>query len=170
MAADLEIAIFVGAEDPFDEADLSVDQFNAGDAVRMDTGAGVDIALAFTLRKGKGGAVRMPGGEIGMVGARPVFQARADRSAPLIVFGCAGRILDTGQFQRPPEITDKPAGDLPELIVQQVSLMSVQQMDAPSADRVFEDQGFGGGRQETGSRTGRRAKPGTAFDAVVITP
>ena len=114
--------------------------------------------------------MRVPGGKISLAGARPVFEARADRFAPMIIFGGAGGVFDTGQFQRFPEITDKPAGNLPELVVQRVSLMPVQQVDAPPADRVFEDQGFDGGRQETGSRTGRRAKPGTAFDAVVIAP
>ncbi len=111
----------------------------------------------------------MSGCKIGAA-ARPVFQARADRIAPLVVFGGAGGVFDARQLQRLPEITDKPAGSQPKLVIQRIDLMPVQQVKTSPADRVFENQRFCGGRQEAVRRSRGGTESGTAFDAVMIAP
>ena len=65
MPADLQIAVLIRARSPLDETDLIIDDFKAGDGVRVNTGAAVEV-FAFVRRRG--GGTRRNGRAVGVTG------------------------------------------------------------------------------------------------------
>lgn len=135
--------------------------FDTGDALRVDTTAGIHIGEVCSVQSW---AVSMSGdqrisrfcGKAGQTLLNFVFMP--------VVFGRAGRVQHTIAFQRTPDVAHKETVDLPAGGVPKICLMPVGQIDTAAAAGVFQNQAFveGQSRKQFLMTLGVRAEIGTA--------
>ena len=86
---DIKFSHIVGLDAPFDQGDLTVLDFDAGDAARMNAASGVKIAGIFVAQHR---AVRVSGHEVTAPADCPSGQPALTFMAAVVVFCCTGGV------------------------------------------------------------------------------
>ena len=118
--------IGIGSKGPFYQTDVHIFQFQAGNAVRMNTASAIIITdIGFR----KCGAVCMSGDQDMVFLFSPVVQTLLRFLLFGIIFGCAGRIQDAIVFQGFPQISHQKTGKTPEGGIEKICLMPMGEID-----------------------------------------
>ena len=169
FSADIEIPALIHTGGPFHQGQLAVGQLQAGDRARMDTGTGIVIEAAGFHGKDR---------TVGVACYQNLFPADGPGVHALfgtilsgVVFRSTGRIIDPGKLQWLPQVAYHPSRSSPELIVQKVRLVPVNQMQIRTSVLPADDQPLGKDRrQKRKTVSGDRKEPLCGFCPVVIAP
>ena len=136
--ADIEIPAFIHAGGPFHQSQLTIGQFQTGDGSRMYTGTGIVIEAA--RFHGKERPMGVTCHQYFFPDAGPVAHALLGKVFSGVVFRGTGGILNPGKLQRLPKISNHPACGFPELVVQKICLVAVDQMKVRTSILPPDDQ------------------------------
>ena len=136
-----QITLFRGGDVPFDQADLTVLDLQAGDAPGVHAAPVIEKRDLAGFRKP--GPVGMPGnGDLEVLPADPFLDPFFDSDEFLVVLGRGRWVRYAPDLQRLPKDTDQKATPAPEGVVPPVRLVAMAQKKFLPGSGMPEDQGL----------------------------
>ena len=128
LARHIKGAVRAGGESPFDQRDPKIADLDARDAPWMHAASCVAVGDGSVEH----GTVCMSCDQHARIPVCPVGQNAFHLLLLGIILRGAGRIKETGGFQRFPDIPDQKPGGAPQDAVEEIRLMAVGQIDLPA--------------------------------------